>query len=84
MLPPKWVFPFVIADSKNVISGAPFGPGKDSPLWADFKGKIDTLNLDAPTKTVTAHGSHRCQDVSDRGTWSSRTATGRSRSRATA
>jgi uncharacterized protein (DUF885 family) len=38
VLPPKWVFPYVIADSKNVISGEPFTPGKESALWADFKG----------------------------------------------
>ena len=40
VLPPKWVFPYVIADSRNVISGAPFGSGADSALWADFKGKV--------------------------------------------
>ncbi|MBA2466220.1 MAG: DUF885 domain-containing protein [Sphingomonas sp.] len=50
VLPPKWVFPYVIADSKNVISGAPFGAGKDSALWADFKGKVDKLDADAATK----------------------------------
>jgi uncharacterized protein (DUF885 family) len=50
LLPPRWVFPFVIADSKNVISGAPFGPGKDSALWADFKGKVAKLGADAATK----------------------------------
>ena len=43
VLPPKWVFPYVIADSKNVISGAPFGAGADSALWADFKGKVGKL-----------------------------------------
>jgi hypothetical protein len=51
ILPPKWVFPFVIADSRNVITGAPFGRGADSPLWADFKGKLDKLDADAATKT---------------------------------
>ena len=51
VLPPRWVFPYVIADSKNVISGAPFGPGKDSALWADFKEKVAKLGSDAATKT---------------------------------
>jgi uncharacterized protein (DUF885 family) len=51
VLPPKWVFPYVIADSKNVITGAPFGPGKDSAVWADLKAKVDKLNPDAATKT---------------------------------
>ena len=50
-LPPKWVFPYVIADSKNVISGAPFGPGDDSTLWADFKSKVAALQADDATKT---------------------------------
>jgi uncharacterized protein (DUF885 family) len=57
VLPPKWVFPFVIADSKNVISGAPFGPGKDSALWADFKGKVDKLQADEATKTRLLDGA---------------------------
>ncbi len=50
VLPPRWVYPYVIADSKNVISGAPFGAGKDSALWADFKEKVEKLDTDAATK----------------------------------
>ena len=48
--PPKWVYPYVIADSKNVVAGAPFGRGKDSALWADFKGKVAKLDADEATK----------------------------------
>ncbi len=51
VLPPKWVFPYVIADSKNVIAGAPFTGGADSALWADFKAKVGKLDTDAVTKT---------------------------------
>jgi uncharacterized protein (DUF885 family) len=51
ILPPKWVFPYVIADSRNVIDGAPFRAGKDAPLWADFKAKVARLDADAATKT---------------------------------
>ena len=50
ILPPKWVYPYVIADSRNVISGAPYGPGADSALWADFKGKVAKLQADEATK----------------------------------
>jgi uncharacterized protein (DUF885 family) len=50
VLPPRWVFPYVIADSKNVISGAPFGRGEDSALWADFKSKVGKLTADEATK----------------------------------
>ena len=50
ILPPRWVYPYVLADARNVISGAPFGSGQDSALWADFKGKVDKLPADAATK----------------------------------
>jgi uncharacterized protein (DUF885 family) len=43
--PPKWVFPYVISDARNVISGAPFGDGPDAPLYADFKGKVAKLKI---------------------------------------
>ncbi|HET7709323.1 MAG TPA: DUF885 domain-containing protein [Sphingomicrobium sp.] len=51
VLPPRWVFPYVIADSRNVIRGAPFGPGEDSALWADFKAKVGKLQADGATRT---------------------------------
>jgi uncharacterized protein (DUF885 family) len=50
VLPPTWVFPYVIADSRNVISGAPFDRGADSALWADFKSKVGKLTADEATK----------------------------------
>ena len=33
----------VIAGSKAMITGAPFDGGKDSPLWADAKAKVEKL-----------------------------------------
>ncbi|MCH8538198.1 MAG: DUF885 domain-containing protein [Alkalimonas sp.] len=42
---PKFVFPYVIQDSQNVITGAPFDDGEDSILWADFKRKVAALSL---------------------------------------
>ncbi|BBM02564.1 DUF885 family protein [Microbulbifer sp. GL-2] len=42
---PKFVFPYVISDSRNLISGAPFDAEKDSPLFADFKGKVEKLEI---------------------------------------
>jgi uncharacterized protein (DUF885 family) len=51
VLPPRWVFPYVIADARNVISGAPFGRGADSALWADLKAKVAKLDADQATKT---------------------------------
>ncbi len=40
---PKFEIERVIAGSETVISGAPFGPGPDSPLWADVKAKTEAL-----------------------------------------
>ena len=45
MMPPKWVYPYVINDARNVITGAPFDSGPDAPLFADFKGKVGKLNI---------------------------------------
>lgn len=49
---PDWVFPLVIDDASNVISGAPFGAGGDSPLYADFKEKVNALDIPAAEKTA--------------------------------
>lgn len=43
---PEFVFAHVISASQNVISGAPFNPGDDSTLLADFKKKVQALELD--------------------------------------
>lgn len=45
IMPPKWVYPYVINDARNVITGAPFGDGPDAPLYADFKAKVAKLNI---------------------------------------
>lgn len=59
VLPPKWVFPYVIADSRNVLRGEPFGRGEDSALWADFKSKIGKLSADEPTKARLLDAARR-------------------------
>jgi len=43
IIPPKFVFPHVIRDSKNIIKGAPFDDGEPSALMADFTSKLDKL-----------------------------------------
>ncbi len=40
---PKFSHQGVIEQSRNVITGAPFGEGKDSALWADAVKKADAL-----------------------------------------
>ena len=52
IMPPKWVFPYVISDARNVITGAPFGDGPDAPLYADFKGKVAKLKISQTEKDL--------------------------------
>jgi len=45
IMAPHFVFDYVINDSVNIIKGAPFSDGKDSPLFHDFKTKVAKLNI---------------------------------------
>jgi uncharacterized protein (DUF885 family) len=45
VLPPRWVYPYVINDSRNVTRGAPFDRGPDSALFADLKAKLNKLAI---------------------------------------
>ena len=49
-LPPRWVFPQVIEQSKNIITGAPFDKGADNDVFADFKGKVAKLAIPQASK----------------------------------
>ncbi len=45
--PPAFVYAYVLSDSRGVITGAPFDDsGEDSPLMADFRGKVMKLTED--------------------------------------
>ena len=50
--PPKWVYPYVINDARNVITGAPFSQGPDAPLFADFKEKVAKLAISQTEKDL--------------------------------
>ncbi|XOV91718.1 MAG: DUF885 family protein [Bacteroidota bacterium] len=52
IVPPKFVFPMVIDDSKNLLKGAPFDSGEPSTLLADFTKKINATDLDPGEKTA--------------------------------
>ena len=43
--PPRFAYEAVIAESRKLITGAPFMPqsDQDAPLWADVKTKVDSL-----------------------------------------
>jgi uncharacterized protein (DUF885 family) len=45
VIAPKFVYPYVISDSQNIISGAPFNEGKNSTLLADFSKKVSEMEL---------------------------------------
>ncbi|WP_394200186.1 DUF885 domain-containing protein [Shewanella waksmanii] len=45
IIAPKFVFPYVLSDSENIIIGAPFQDGEDSAIWADFKRKVAKLDI---------------------------------------
>ena len=55
IIAPKFVFGYVIRDSKNLTVGAPFDNGADSTLYADFTSKIDKLDItDTEKQALTA------------------------------
>jgi len=43
---PRWTYQPMIETAQNIISGAPFDDsGEDSPIMADFRGKVAALEL---------------------------------------
>ncbi|RIX32398.1 DUF885 domain-containing protein [Sphingomonas edaphi] len=58
VLPPRWVYPQVIEQSKNLISGAPFTTGADNDVYADFKAKVAKLSIPAERKTSLVAEAH--------------------------
>jgi len=52
IIAPKFVFPHVIRDSNNIITGVPFTDGEDSPILADFRKKVNKLDLDDTKKSA--------------------------------
>ncbi|WP_026376976.1 DUF885 domain-containing protein [Aestuariibacter salexigens] len=47
---PRFVYPYVISDSQNIITGAPFDDGEPSTLLADFSKKVNALEIDDAQK----------------------------------
>lgn len=51
ILPPKFVYPYVIKDSQNILKGQPFDNSEqDSTLLADFKKKVSALDIEQGEK----------------------------------
>jgi len=50
---PAFMFPKVIQESKNIISGRPFDKSKvDTPLYKDFKTKVNKLKISSVKKRI--------------------------------
>ena len=45
VLLPRFVYPKMSTAARNVITGAPFTDGPDSPIWADVKTKFIAANM---------------------------------------
>lgn len=53
VIPPMMVYPKVLPAAQNMLKGAPFEEAaEDGILLADFRGKLDTLELDAEEKAI--------------------------------
>ncbi|RZJ18401.1 MAG: DUF885 domain-containing protein [Brevundimonas sp.] len=47
---PRFVFEPSLANTRAVISGAPFDSAADNPVWADFQKKVGALDVDQATR----------------------------------
>ena len=53
VLAPAFAYPIVMEAAERIITGAPFDDsGEDSPLLADFRGKVEALEIDDEAKTA--------------------------------
>jgi len=50
VISPNFVFEPSIANTRNIVTGAPFDDGADNPVWADFQKKVGALDVDAGTR----------------------------------
>jgi uncharacterized protein (DUF885 family) len=64
VVPPRWTFPYVLADITNITTGAPFTDGPDSALYADLKAKVGKLDIPQAEKdALIAEGRAALVDV---------------------
>ncbi len=52
IMAPKFVYPYVINAAQKVIEGAPFNDQGNSPIWQDFKHKVEALELFSKSEKV--------------------------------
>lgn len=55
--PPRFVYDLVAGEAENLVKGAPFDTGPDSPIWADLKSKLAKASFaDADKQRLQAAG----------------------------
>jgi len=63
IIAPKFVFPLVLKSIDNILIGAPFDEGSDSTLLADFKRKIENIDIADDTRSeLTSAASDALKD----------------------
>ena len=57
--PPLFAYDYVLSDAQNIVSGYPFDDVEtgDSPLWEDFSGKIEELDITDAQKQALYDGA---------------------------
>jgi len=64
ILPPRFIYDYVIDDARNVISGAPFDDGEPSPILEDFAQKVKNLELaEGPREELLAGVRKALQEI---------------------
>ncbi|WP_299072225.1 DUF885 family protein [uncultured Paraglaciecola sp.] len=65
VFPPKWAYDKMIQASQNVVAGKPFDEtSQDSTIWADFKTKVNALELTATEKSTLMADAERALNQS--------------------
>lgn len=63
VLPPKHIFDYVLPAARNVVKGAPFTDGPDSPLFADLTAKVGRIDAPEAVKAkLVADGATALKD----------------------
>ncbi len=59
VVPPKFVFDHVLSDCRNIIKGKPFSGEGESTLYADFKNKVEALDINDGKKKQLILGAEK-------------------------
>jgi len=51
ILSPEFSYPKILTDIDNLLKGAPLDDGSDNAIFADFRTKVESLDIDAERRT---------------------------------